>query len=97
MQLILEACALFNLSAGSGSPANRNCDTAPQSTLFTSKMHLSIFNNLEFVYILHMFEDFYSKVMTMKQLLSCTSHNKCIAAHCLINIVYLTACSFIRS
>ena len=29
--------------------------------------------------------------------LSVTSHMNCVAARCLINVVYLTACSFIRS
>ena len=31
----------------------------------------------------------------LDQVLSVTSHNNCIAARCLINIVYLTACAFI--
>ena len=31
------------------------------------------------------------------QLLSVASHINCIAAHCLINFVYLMACAFIRS
>ena len=32
-----------------------------------------------------------------KQYLSVTYHINCIAARCLINMVYLTACAFIRS
>ena len=39
------------------------------------------------------------KVKTLKPdiFLSVTSHINCIVARCLINIVYLTVCAFIRS